>query len=371
MILLKILHRLLKVQNNNISKFQIQQFKLDSGEVLDKVEIAYTTYGQLSKSADNAILIFHALTGSHLLAGKHKQFNDKSLPWNEELEIGWWDDFVGPEKIIDTDKYFVICANYLGGCYGSSGADTYKMADGKKFPEIAFKDIENTQKQLVDYLGVKMLHAVVGPSIGGLMALEFAATYPNFVNKIISISSGFKVSTLQLLHNLEQAYVINLGKGSGIREKDYLALARMIAHKTYISLELLANRAKNETKYDEYHLDSFIKTSEESYMMHQGEKFVERFTNNAYLSIIRGWQNFNLSETLLKNLSTKDVLILSVDSDVCFYPEQQINLANVLKEQKCNVQFEKLVSEKGHDSFLLEPNLYKFYIKKFLEVHKN
>ena len=188
----------------------------------------------------------------------------------------------------------MICANYLGGCYGSSGADTYKMADGKEFPEIAFVDIENSQKLLLDNLGVKSLAAVIGPSIGGLMALEFASRFPDFVEKIISISSSYKVSTLQLLHNLEQAYVLNLGKESKVRTKEYLALARMIAHKTYISLELLSDRAKNETKYDEYHLDSFIKTSEESYMMHQGEKFVERFTNNAYLSIIRGWQNFNL-----------------------------------------------------------------------------
>ena len=361
----------MKVQNNNISKFQIEQLKLESGEILDEVEIAYTTYGQLSKSADNAILVFHALTGSHLLAGHYEQFSDESLPWNEELEIGWWDDFVGSGKIIDTDEYFVICANYLGGCYGSTGPNSNNIDEGKQFPEISFKDIENTQKQLVDYLGVKMLHAVIGPSIGGLMALEFAATFPKFVNKIISISSGYKVSTLQLLHNLEQAYVINLGKRLGESQKDYLALARMIAHKTYISLELLAKRAKSETKYDEDHLDNFIKTAEESYMMHQGEKFVERFTSESYLSIIRGWQNFNIPETSLQNLSSKDILILSVDSDVCFYPEQQLDLATILKKQKCNVHLENLNSEKGHDSFLLEPNLYDTTIKNFLNVREN
>ena len=319
----------MKVQNNNISKFQIPHFQLDSGEVLEDIEVAYTTYGQLSPSGDNAILIFHALTGSHLLAGNYEQFHDKTLPWNEELEIGWWDDFVGPEKMIDTNKYFVVCANYLGGCYGSTGPNNYQLSEEQNFPEITFRDIENTQKELLDHLGVKVLHAVVGPSIGGLMALEFAARFPNFVNKIISISSGLKVSTLQLLHNLEQAYVLNLGSDSTERKKDYLALARMVAHKTYISLELLSKRAKDETEYTEDYLDNFIKTSEESYMIHQGEKFTERFTNESYLSIIRGWQNFRLTESTLQNISSKDVLILSVDSDVCFYPEQQINLANV------------------------------------------
>lgn len=361
----------MKVQNNNISKFQIPHFQLDSGEVLEDIEVAYTTYGQLSPSGDNAILIFHALTGSHLLAGNYEQFYDKTLPWNEELEIGWWDDFVGPEKMIDTNKYFVVCANYLGGCYGSTGPNNYQLSEEQNFPEITFRDIENTQKELLDHLGVKVLHAVVGPSIGGLMALEFAARFPNFVNKIISISSGLKVSTLQLLHNLEQAYVLNLGSDSKERKKDYLALARMVAHKTYISLELLSKRAKDETEYTEDYLDNFIKTSEESYMIHQGEKFTERFTNESYLSIIRGWQNFRLTESTLQNISSKDVLILSVDSDVCFYPEQQINLANVLKEQNCNVQIEHFVSEKGHDSFLLEPSLYESPIKNFLNVREN
>ncbi len=357
----------MKVQNSNISLLQIEQFKLESGLILDEVEIAYTTYGQLSKSGDNAILVFHALTGSHLLAGEYEQFDDSNLPWNDELELGWWDDFVGPNRAIDTSKYFVICANYLGGCYGSTGPNSGQFYPGKEFPEIDFKDIENTQKKLVEHLGVKSLHAVVGPSIGGLMALEFAARFPNFVKKIISISSGFEISTLQLLHNLEQAYVLNLGKNSEERKKEYLALARMIAHKTYISLELLANRAKEETKYKPEHLDGFIKTSEESYMMHQGEKFIERFTIESYLSIIRGWQNFKLPESLLPNLSSTDVLILSVDSDVCFYPEQQTQLSKILSQNGCTVKIEHLHSEKGHDSFLLEPNLYEYPIKTFLE----
>jgi homoserine O-acetyltransferase len=290
----------LKVQNNNIDKFQIEEFSLESGEILEDVEIAYTTYGKLSEKGDNAILVFHALTGSHLLAGKFKRFHDKSLPWNEELEVGWWDEFVGPDKIIDTNVHYVICANYLGGCYGSTGPNSYNQDKNEIFPEITFIDIENSQKQLLDYLGVKTLSAVIGPSIGGLMALEFASRFPDFVEKIISISSSYKVSTLQLLHNLEQAYILNLGKESKAREKEHLALARMIAHKTYISLELLSDRAKNESKYSRDRLDNFIKTSQESYMMHQGEKFIERFTSESYLSIIRGWQNFKMPEEALE-----------------------------------------------------------------------
>lgn len=358
----------MKVQNNNIDKFQIEEFSLESGEILEDVEIAYTTYGKLSEKGDNAILVFHALTGSHLLAGKFKRFRDKSLPWNEELEVGWWDEFVGPDKIIDTNVHYVICANYLGGCYGSTGPNSYNQDKNAIFPEITFIDIENSQKQLLDYLGVKTLSAVIGPSIGGLMALEFASRFPDFVEKIISISSSYKVSTLQLLHNLEQAYILNLGKESKAREKEHLALARMIAHKTYISLELLSDRAKNESKYSRDRLDNFIKTSQESYMMHQGEKFIERFTSESYLSIIRGWQNFKLPVDALENISSKKVLVLSVNSDVCFYPEEQSELTEVLLSKGVIVDIEYLVSDKGHDSFLLEPNLYEHPIKNFLNT---
>ena len=356
----------MKVQNNNIAKFQIEEFSLECGEILEDIEIAYTTYGQLSESGDNAILVFHALTGSHLLAGKFERFGDKSLPWNEELEVGWWDEFVGSGKIIDTNDYFVICANYLGGCYGSTGPNTPKIDKYKKFPEITFVDIENSQKLLLDNLGVKSLAAVIGPSIGGLMALEFASRFPDFVEKIISISSSYKVSTLQLLHNLEQAYVLNLGKESKVRTKEYLALARMIAHKTYISLELLSDRAKNETNYNKDRLDSFIKTSQESYMIHQGEKFIERFTSESYLSIIRGWQNFRLHKDVLANIESKKVLVLGVNSDVCFYPEEQKELMEVLLSKGVEAEAEYLSSDKGHDSFLLEPNLYERPIKNFL-----
>ena len=147
----------MKVQDKT-SKFYIPQLKLESGELLENVEIAYTTYGTLSENGDNAILIFHALTGSHMLAGNYKKEDNLDIPWNDELEIGWWDEFVGPNKIIDTNKYFVVCANYLGGCYGSTGPNSMNIKTGEiygdDFPFISFKDIEISQKLLLDDLGV-------------------------------------------------------------------------------------------------------------------------------------------------------------------------------------------------------------------------
>ena len=132
------------------------------------------------------------------------------------------------------------------------------------------------------------------------MALEFSLLYPDYVKNLISISSGYKLSTIQLLHNLEQAYILNLAKSSNGREAEYLSLARMIAHKTYISLELLSSRAKDESKYDKNFLEGFLSTSQESYMMHQGEKFIERFTPESYNSIIKGWQNFYIDTKEIK-----------------------------------------------------------------------
>ena len=359
----------MKVQSNT-SKFFIQQFKLESGETLKDVEIAYSTYGKLAEDGKNGILIFHALTGSHLLAGNFSKENFPDIPWNEELEIGWWNEFVGPDKIIDTNKYFVVCANYLGGCYGSTGPNSQNLLSSKQygfdFPGVSFKDIEISQKLLLDYLGVNHLEAVIGPSIGGLMALEFCTLFPSYVNKLISISSGYKLSTLQILHNLEQAYILDLSRDSTNRKSEYLSLARMIAHKTYISLDLLSSRAKSESLYDADLINGFLTSSQESYMMHQGQKFIERFTPESYNSIIKGWQNFNLEKSSLSKLKGIQTLVISVDSDVCFYPEEQREFVEILNDYGVETTYSTIKSTKGHDSFLLEPQLFEDKIKNFL-----
>ena len=210
------------------------------------------------------------------------------------------------------------------------------------------------------------MEAVIGPSIGGLMALEFCTLYPNYVNKLISISSGYKLSTIQLLHNLEQAYILDLSKDSNVRKKEYLSLARMIAHKTYISLELLSKRAKSESLYDDDLIEGFLNSPQESYMMHQGEKFIERFTPESYSSIIKGWQNFNLEMESISNLKNIKTLVISVDSDVCFYPEEQREFVSLLEDCKVKTTYCMVESTKGHDSFLLEPELFKEIIKDFI-----
>ena len=198
------------------------------------------------------------------------------------------------------------------------------------------------------------------------MALEFCTMYPQYVKKLISISSGYKLSTLQTLHNLEQAYILDLGRESNNRNNEYLSLARMVAHKTYISLELLSNRAKSETLYDDDLIKGFLSTPQESYMMHQGEKFIERFTPESYLSIIKGWQNFKIEQEDLNKLKDIETLVISVDSDVCFYPDEQKDFLAVLNNHEINTTYTTINSTKGHDSFLLEPELFEDTLKNFL-----
>ena len=177
---------------------------------------------------------------------------------------------------------------------------------------------------------------------------------------------GYKLSTLQTLHNLEQAYILDLGRVSSNRNTEYLSLARMIAHKTYISLELLSNRAKSETLYDDGLIKGFLSTPQESYMMHQGEKFIERFTPESYLSIIKGWQNFKIEQEDLNKLKDIETLVISVDSDVCFYPEEQKEFLEILNNHEIRTTYTTINSTKGHDSFLLEPELFEDTLKNFL-----
>ena len=157
-----------------------------------------------------------------------------------------------------------------------------------------------------------------------------------------------------------------MSKDSIVRKEEYLSLARMIAHKTYISLELLSNRAKNESLYDDDLIEGFLNSPQESYMMHQGEKFIERFTPESYSSIIKGWQNFNLEMESISKLKNINTLVISVDSDVCFYPEEQKEFVEILREYEVETEYKIIESTKGHDCFLLEPQLFKKIIKNFL-----
>jgi homoserine O-acetyltransferase len=355
-----------------------ETFVTADGGVLPSVTIAYETYGKLNANRSNAILLFHALSGAQHAAGTNRSVPGTDDRWTEEMHTGWWDSFIGHGRALDTDKFFIICANYLGSCYGSTGPASTNPATGKpygsSFPRVTVHDIVRSQLPILETHGIEKLHAVVGASLGGMCALDFAFHFPECVTNVIPIATGLRSHGLQQMHNLEQ--IIAITRDPAFGSGDYygttgpvhgLALARMISHKTFFYADAIEERAKvaivqPETDIPWYRISSVL----ESYMLYQGQKFVRRFDANSYLRIIDAWQQFDLfkdaktsgAHPLFSRCRDQQYLVFSIDSDCCFYPDYQSEICAELK--KADVPHLRLTvhSEKGHDSFLLEPKLY-------------
>lgn len=357
-------------------------FELSSGEALPELTVAYETYGQLSSNGDNAVLLFHALTGSQHAAGFNPAVPGVEPLWTEECHTGWWDDFIGPGKALDSDRYFIICANYLGSCYGSTGPRSpHPQTDqpyGSSFPQICAEDVVRSQLLLLDALGIGQLHAVVGASLGGMMALLLATRYPKRVRVVMPMATGAETTVLQRILNLEQ--IVSISSDPNFQGGDFyqatlpktgVTLARIIAHKTFVSLQVLEGRARQEVA-DDRRLGEFYSLSHsiESYMLYQGKKFAERFDANSYLRLLDLWQHFDLGPIgagLFVPCQDHRFLIFSIDSDVCFYPEEQMAIVRALEAAEVDVKYITVHSDKGHDSFLLEPELYSPYIRFVLD----
>lgn len=357
-------------------------FPLRNGGDLAHVDLAYETWGQLNQAGDNAILIFHALSGAHNVTGNTKENPHSQAQWTPELHQGWWGDIVGSGKAIDTDRYFVICANYLGGCYGSTGPASLDPATGKpygsRFPNLSVADQANAARQLLNELQIANLHAVVGPSVGGLCALTYATLFPETVIHVISIASGYETTVLNRLILFEQ--ILAIENDPHFNGGDYyegaspsygLALARMISHKTFVHLDSIERRARSEITQHPDTLAWYQVTDPfQSYMLHQGKKFVQRFDANTYLRIADMWSRYKaLSEArvdidteLFARCRDQSYLVFSIDSDFCFYPEEQAELVQSLEKNKVPTTHITVHSDKGHDSFLLEPHLYAPHI---------
>jgi len=362
------------------------RFELRNGGRLGPVTLAYETYGTLNGEGSNAILIFHALTGSQHVAGYRENVPGVEELWNEECRVGWWDSVVGEAKALDTRRFYLICVNYLGGCYGSTGPSSINPETGKPygnaFPWITIPDVVNSQMRVLEHLGVKQLYAVIGASLGGLMALQLAVLYPDRVRFVVSIASGVAVSPLQRIHNLEKICVIEndpyFNGGNyyeGKKPLQGMLLARIISHKTYVSLKAMEDRARGEIKRDypmpdQYHLQSPL----ESYMLHQGYKFIKRFDPNSYLRIIGIWQQFALLgdsgaenyKELFSRCRHQEHLIFSINSDVCFYPEEQDELISALQQGGVTTHKIVVTSDKGHDAFLVEPERFARQLEYWL-----
>jgi homoserine O-acetyltransferase/O-succinyltransferase len=365
-------------------------FTTQGGETLDQVTLAYELYGELNDFRDNLVLVFHALTGSQHAAGINPAVPGVDDRWTEEMHEGWWDGYIGPGRGLDTDRYAVMCVNYLGGCYGSTGPASIDHSTGRpygsSFPKLTLTDLVDSQVRLLEELGVQQVHAVVGGSVGGLMCAVMATKYPEKVRTVIPMAAGFETSSLQVLQNFEQMFAIVTDPE--FKQGDYypgrgpelgLALARMIGHKTFVSLATLRERARDEIVRHENLGGYEVGHALESYMLHQAQKFVKRFDANTYLRIMEVWQQFELvaqvgvgGETLhdlLKGCRHQRWQVFTIDSDVCFYPEEQERMVSRLKQAGVAARRFTIHSEKGHDSFLIEPEHYTALLRDAIDGH--
>ncbi len=362
---------------------------LREGGLIPSAHLAYATWGSLNDENSNAILIFHALSGTHIVSGQQVDPPPGCAErWTEELHEGWWQEMVGPGKAIDTDRFFVICANYLGGCYGSSGPASINpetgQAFGSTFPHLNAADLVEAQIPLLDHFGIRQLYAVIGPSVGGLLAITLATRYPARVARVVPIATGFKTTVLNRLILFEQ--ILSIENDKHFKGGDYyesepprigLALARMISHKTFVHLDTFERRAREKLVEEEEMLSWFqVRDTFQSYMLHQGKKFTERFDANTYLRIIDMWSRYNAviqgdadsPADLFKRSKEagQKFLVFSIDSDFCFYPEEQAELVRHLESAEVDTMHITVHSVKGHDSFLLEPELYTPHIRELL-----
>ncbi len=366
-----------------------EPFVTQGGVTIPEVTLAYEIYGEIDDWGGNVVLVFHALSGSQHAAGFNPSVPGVGDRWVEENHQGWWDPFIGPGCGLDTDRLAVICVNYLGGCYGSTGPSSVNPETGREygsvFPKITLTDVVDAQVKLLDELGIRKLKAVVGASLGGQMAAVLAVKYPERVDTIIPIASGFHTTPLQVLHNFEQMFAIvtdpdfeggDYYPGAGPRLG--LTLARMIGHKTFVSLEAIRERARDEIVSFEDIGGYRVSSPLESYMLHLGRKFVNRFDANSYMRIMEMWQQFDLvNEVGGPEAKLSDLLsrcqhqlwqVFTIDSDVCFYPSEQARMVKALKAAGVNARRFTVHSEKGHDSFLIEPELYSALLRDVLET---
>ena len=362
--------------------------ELREGGRIPGAQLAYATWGTLNEDRSNAILLFHALSGTHHASGHHPTPPEGCDLWTPELHDGWWNTMVGPGKAIDTNRFFVICANYLGGCYGSTGPASINPETGKpfgsSFPHLNASDLVDAHLPLLEEFEIAKLHSAIGPSVGGLLALTFATRHPQRVGRVIPIASGFKTTVLNRLILFEQ--ILSIENDRHFKGGDYyesedprigLALARMISHKTFVHLDTFEARARRDLVHEEEMLSWFqVRDTFQSYMLHQGKKFTERFDANTYLRIIDMWSRFNAilegdaetPEELFARCreAGQKFLVFSIDSDFCFYPEEQAETVRHLESAGVDTMHITVHSVKGHDSFLLEPELYTPHIREIL-----
>ncbi|MFT4516734.1 MAG: homoserine O-acetyltransferase [Gammaproteobacteria bacterium] len=353
--------------------------KLLSGRVLSQYNLTYEAYGSLNKDGSNAVLICHALSGNHHVAGYYEG----------EDKPGWWNNMIGPGKPIDTNKLFVVCLNNLGGCHGSTGPtsinpETNKVY-GSDFPIITVSDWVTSQKELMNYLNIPFWKFVIGGSLGGMQALQWSFQYPELINNCIAIAAAPKLTAQNIAFNEIARQAImkdpNWHNGNyldkGVSPDQGLALARMLGHITYLSDESMREKFGRDLKTSKLNFNYDVEFQIESYLKYQGEKFVTGFDANTYMLMTKSLDYFDpikdMSQSLIDNLqkSKSKFLIISFTSDWRFPPKRSKEIVKLLLDNKRNVSYSEISADGGHDAFLMGNHDYFDIMRSFILESNN
>jgi homoserine O-acetyltransferase len=341
--------------------------QLKSGQILPQYHLMYETYGELNADKSNAVMICHALSGHHHVAGKHSA--DDKYP-------GWWDNLIGPGKPLDTNKFFVIGLNNLGGCHGSSGPlSTNPATDktwGADFPIVTVEDWVNSQVRLADYLGIKKLAAILGGSLGGMQALQWSIAYPERVSNALVIASAPNLTAQNIAFNevARQAIITDPDfyegryHDHGVLPRRGLRIARMLGHITYLSDDAMGEKFGRKLREGKIKYSFDVEFEMESYLRYQGDKFAGEFDANTYLRMTRALDYFDpaaqaggdLSAALSK--ATADFLVVSFTSDWRFSPARSREIVKALLDNELSVSYAEVTADHGHDAFLMPDKHY-------------
>ena len=350
--------------------------KLSCGMTLDNYELIYETYGKLNKNKDNAVLVCHALSGNQHVAGKHKK-TDK--------HPGWWDSLVGPGKPLNTNKFFVIGVNNLGGNEGSTGPKSInpktKKVWGSSFPIITVEDWVKTQKTLINYLGIQRLSSVIGGSLGGMQALEWNLQFPNEVKNTIIIAAAPNLTAQNIAFNevARQSIITDpdFQKGNFYTKKNKpkrgLRVARMLGHITYLSNDAMKSKFGRKKKNKDFQYNFNTEFEIESYLNYQGDKFAQEFDANTYIRMTKALDYYDPTKQNKKKLSAvfkkikSKFLVISFTSDWRFSPSRSKEIVKSLLDNNINVSYAEISAESGHDAFLMSDDHYHEILNSFFK----
>lgn len=359
----------------NIAKFTTPLY-LESGRILEPFELAYETYGEISETKDNVVLVCHALTGSHHVAGQYEG----------DRKPGWWDEVIGEGKAIDTTEHFVICINVLGSCYGSTGpmSDAYpsEAPYRLKFPVVTVKDMIRAQKHLLSALGIHHLKAIVGGSLGGMQALQFAVDYPNFADRIIAMAATYATRPWTIAFNKVAMEAIrrdprfengNYARGAFVEEGlDGLAIGRIAGHISYLSPDSMGRKFGRNYVGTDGLFELFGRYEVERYMEYNTNNFSRIFDPMSYLYLAKAVNTFNLSrgydslhEAILRIKA--QLHLISFGGDCLFFPEEMAHIAQMMERNAQAHQYHEIESDYGHDAFLVEIEKFAHILREALK----